>query len=785
MLSNYLKISYRSTLRNKLHSFINIFGLTIGLVSFIIIFIWIRDELKFDRFYSNVDHLYQLTITHQGGVYTNQDNVLDPNVPYALAPLISDNVPGINLYSRFYRLSNLTTCAFKHQEEERVVTFYEENVCLVDTGFLKMFSFPFLSGNPDNALNNPNNIVINKTIAEKYFGKSDPIGKTLNLNNTSDHIVSGVIDIPENTHFKINFLLPLDKDLKEDWNWRDPSYVLLHEKTDRDSFRSGIEKILHEFTPYPSEHLKVDILPIAKSHLSFGRMKYIYIFSVVAIFILVIAGINYINITMANAMVRYKEIGIRRIHGAIKPQLIKQILLEAFFLSIISLFISLIIIEILLPVLNTMLNKDLKAGYFDNPLILVYFLLLVLIYGFFAGIFPALFFSSAQTLSSIRSGNTSTFKKSRFKTISVLIQVMISILLISSTLIIFRQLKFIQNAPLGFSTDRVISLTMNRQIGMRLREYLSELKQYSSVQQVTAGQAHPYNEDYKTSGIEWSGKDPDFTPNVRYSVTLNGYIEAFDMEIVEGKSFSENFIFDMSNYVINESAVKYMSLEDPIGQKINFWGIEGNVIGVVKDFHHVPLNKEIMPHIFSIHPNHLGALKHIFIKIDNHNVQRTLSYIENTTKKFAPDFPVDIRFLDEGKQKLYASEKSMGQVITLFAFIAIFISCLGIFGLAKFNVEQRTKEIGIRKVNGATVREIVYLLNWDVSKIVILAMVIVTPVAYFIIRLWLQNFAYKIPIGIWTFVLTGMIVFVSALLSIINVTLKASLKNPVDSLKYE
>ena len=779
MFKNYLKISLRQIIRYKLHSFINIFGLVLGMTSFIIIFIWIRDELSYDRTFANKENLYQLTIRHPGGIS-------DPNVPYALAPILAENYPEINLYTRIYRLSNLTSCSFKYDRDSLdPVTFYEDNVHFVDSGFFEMFSFPFTSGNKDQVFKNPNAVVLNKEIASRYFGDDDPAGRNLIFNNHKSFTVSGVVEVPFNTHLKIGVILPLDQDLKDDWNWRDPTYVLLNPQVNAAQFEEKITEVLKNHAPYPMDNMKIELLPISRSNVHFGKMKYIYIFSFIGIFILVIACINYVNMTNAHALIRIKEIGIRKIAGARQGQIIFQLLFESILLCLISLFISVMLIEAILPFFNSSFGKHLKIGYLENPELLLYLFLIALLFGLLAGLIPSLFMGRKSILPVSRSVPGFNGSPKGVGPVSVIIQITISILLISATAMIFKQLRFMQKAPLGFNMDYVVQLPINQEIGNRFNFYRNELLSSPRISHVTAGQALPYNEDYKTSGVNWQGKSPDFSPNVRYSITFNDYIETFDMEIVEGRSFSQDFRTDMSNFVINESAVQYMNLKEPIGERIEFWGIEGEIIGIIKDFHHVSLHREIMPQIFAIHPKNFGTLKYIFIKIDAEDVGGTLTFIENVTKKFAPDFPVDLSFVDEGVENLYRSEQQMGQIISYFSMLAIFISCLGIFGLTKFNVEKRNKEIGIRKVNGASIRSIILLLNMDLSRVVLIAFVMAVPISYVLVSAWLQNFAYKTNVPVWIFLVAGLLAFLSTLLSTGRVTYTAAKRNPLYSLRYE
>jgi len=779
MFKNYLKISLRQLFRYKLHSFINIFGLILGMTSFIIIFAWIRDELSYDRSFENTENLYRLTIRHP-------DGISDPNVPYALAPLLSENYPDIKLYTRIYHFSKITTCSFKYiRDSLNSVSFYEENVHYVDSGFFEMFSFPFVYGNVNHAFSIPNSIILNKKIAVKYFGEEDPIGRNLILNNNRRYTVTGVVDVPFNTHIKIGIILPLPGDLKDDWNWRDPSYVLLNNRDNLNLLEEKISGVLMSNAPYPVDNLQIELLPLAKSNLHFGKKKYIYIFSAVAVFILLIACINYINMTNAHTLIRIKEVGLRKIAGAGQGQIAVQFLFESVTLCLISMTISIMLTEAILPYFNSSFDKHLSIGYLKNPIILVYLFFIALVYGLLAGLLPALYMGNKKPLSGLRSSTPAIQKISGSGSVSVILQIAISILLISGTVMIYKQLRFIRNAPLGFNTDYIVQIPINQQIGNKLVEYRNEMLSNPRISHVTAGQAVPYNEDYKTGGVEWSGKSPDFFPNIRYSITLNDYIETFDMEMIAGRSFSEDFATDMSNFVINESAVEYMNLKDPIGEQITFWGIEGEIIGIVKDFHHVSFHREIMPQIMTIHPNNLRGLKHIFIKINDENVPETVAYIEKITKKFAPDFPVDLSFLDQGINDLYQSDRQLGKIITFFSILAIFISCLGIFGLTKFKVEQRKKEIGIRKVNGASIKSIIFLLNTDLTKVVLVAFIFATPVSYYLARLWLENFAYKTTISIWIFLIAGLAALVSTFLSIWNVTYMAARSNPVRSLRYE
>ncbi len=779
MIKNYIITAFRNLEHNKLYSIISILSLTIGFVCFILIYLWVRDELSYDRFHENRDELYQLTILHETGD-------LDPNVPYFLPFAMAEKFPEIINYTRIFNLGKITNCHFRYQEEQRdPIMFYEKNVIMVDTGFFSIFSFPFIYGDLKTALSELNAVVLNKPTAEKYFGDENPTGKTIILNNQLGLTVTGVIDIPDNSHIRPDFIMPLRSDLSNDYNWRDPSYILLDKTVSQNVFREKIAGVLHDLYPNPLPgKLVLGIMPVTESHLSFGQLKYVYIFSAIAIFILLIACINYIILSTGRSSRRAREMGLRKVVGGTRIQLIFQFLTESVMLSFISLFLALIMVELILPGFNTFVGKNLQIGYLNHPQILLGFCLIPILTGIFSGIYPALSFTGKNPFVTLQAAVLVRTKRSPFRIASVITQFTISMFLLVCTTMVLKQLKFCQKQPLGFNTRHILQISLNTSLGMRFETYRDALLQNPNIVRVTAGQAVPFNEDIKT-GVEWEGKDPALVPIVRYSITLPDYIETFEMEITEGRSFSNDYALDISNFVVNEKAVQYMNMENPLGKKLRFWGREGEIIGVVKDFHHVSLHREILPHIFTIHPANYQALNYIFIKINPSGIQETIRYIETTTRKFAPDSPFSYSFIDEGIGKLYETERKLGKIITWFSLLSILISCLGIFGLTVFMSEQRTKEIGIRKVNGAVFSNLILLLNRDLIKWILLSFVIAFPLAYYTMHKWLQNFAYRTSISSWIFLLTGLSVFLIAIITASSVIIRAAGRNPAESLRYE
>jgi putative ABC transport system permease protein len=780
MIKNYFKIAYRNISRNKTFTLINILGLAVGMACFILITLWIQDELSYDKFHTNKDDLYLLTIIHP-------DNITDPNVPYALAPRLAEEVPEIAHFTRIYSLGSIRTCTFRYQPSQGMpVMYYETKVDLVDPSFFTMFSFPFEYGNAETAFRDPHSLVITNRIAAKYFGRDNPMGKTLTLNNQEDMVVSGVINIPSNSHLQMDFVVPLPERLDSDWNWRDPSYVLLEGNASLPDVREKIEGALSRYSPYPfADSLKVDILPLTRVHLSFGRRIYVYIFSVIAVFILLIACVNYMNLATASSANRVREVGMRKVMGAKRQELIQQFLGESVLMSAVGFVLSLFLVRIGLPLINSLTAKQLDFSLLYRHSMYLYLLGLILIVGLVSGFYPAFFLSSNRPVEALKTSSPFKAKRSSFRVVTVVGQFAVSVLLIACTAVVFQQLNFIQRMPLGFSLDHVVKVPINPVLLNRFQSYKNDLLQNANILNVTAGQAVPYDEDYKTSGVEWEGKDPEMSPNIRYSIVQSDYMETFGLEVVDGRSFQSGSVADIRNYVINKKASEYMGMEDPVGQKLVFWGTTGTIIGVIQNCHHVSLHREIMPHIYTINSRLYNALKYVFIKISSANVPDTLKYIKETSMSYAPNFPYEYHFVDQGVQALYQSEHRLGRIFSAFAFLAIFISCLGIFGLASFTAEKKTKEIGIRKVLGAPVSHIVVLLSKEFSRWILLANLIAWPIGWYVMSKWLQNFAYRTGLNPLLFIFAGFLSLMVAALPVGYQAVKAAVADPVDSLRYE
>jgi putative ABC transport system permease protein len=780
MLKNYITTVFRIFFRNKVYSYINIIGLSIAMACVIFILMWIRDELSYDTFHINKDRLYLINIKEAN----NPGGHGNDNAPYALAPILAYECPEIENYTRLFKFDVYGSNSVKTQRYDGdQVMFYEDNVCLVDTGFFSMFSFPFVHGNPHNALPNQNSIVINDKIAEKYFGDENPIGKTLNYNNQLNFVVSGVIHVPPNSHLQYDFIGRMFNDMRTNWNWRDPSYILIKKGASAAELQKKIADALDRHSSYKS--LIVDILPMGKVHLYFGQKIYIYIFAVIAALILLIACINYMNLSTSIMLSRTKEVGMRKVIGANRWHLIKQFLFESITMSFVAVIIAGFLVWSLLPYFNNFFQKQVILFSSNSLFLFSLFSAMAFLVGIISGIYPALVLSSSKAISTLKVMLFFKSDRSPFRITSVVGQFAISIILIACTSVIYKQMQFIKNRALGMDTDYIIKVPINNTLQQNFSTYKSALLRNPNILHVTAGQADPYNEGAKTQNISWDGKNPNITASFHYSITEFDFIETFNMKLKKGRSFSQQFTTDRTQYIINEKAAAYMGMENPVGENLKLFNRDGKIIGVIQDYHHQSLREEILPTVILINQDFYSFLKYIYIKIKSDNIPSSLQYIQETTKLSAPDFPFEYSFLDSEIDNLYNNEQRLGRIFSYFSLLAILIALLGLFGLATFTVQHRIKEIGVRKILGSSVTSIVALIVKGYTKWILFANLIAWPIAYFVINKWLQNFAYRIDLTIWPFLLAGSVAFLIALLTISWQAIRAATANPVKALRYE
>ncbi len=794
MIKNYFKIAFRNLWKNKVFSFINIMGLTVGMTACFLIFLYVKFELSYDSFHTKADHIYRLV----SDIKTPTEVLHASGPAWAVAPNAKDEFPEIESFVRIATDDNVLI-------KKGNIKFEETNAAWADSAFFKVFDFKLLKGNPNTALKEPFSVVFTETAAKKYFGNSDPIGQTLLI--TGDKLpakVTGIMkDIPENSQIKADVVLSMttitqkfNQKLDSQWgNYGARAYLLLKPGTNakllEKKFPAFLERRdgeeMKKIQMYPTlflEPLKDVYLYSTRDDSKTGHITNVYIFSVIAIFILLIACFNFINLTTARSAERAKEVGIRKVVGAGKRQLAAQFIGESVVLCLIAFILTFFLSWLLLPLFNQLAGKTISSGIFAhiNYLVLLFFASIGI--GLLAGIYPALVLSSFKPVVVLK-GRFATGTRGIFLRKGLVIaQFTISIALIIATIVVYRQMNFMRNQDLGFSKDQMMVIDTNGDPAKNAFE--QAVKELPSVKSTAMSGSVPGGGNPGAySEIENRKGDMQIANLDLYFVDFN-YIGQYKIKMAAGRGFSKDFATDTTQaMVLNEAAVKmfgYTSPEQAIGKRFKQWGREGRIIGVMKDFHYRSLEEEIKPLSMRIEPNNCNLIS---IKVAASNLPKTIAAVENKWKTLIPDRPFSYYFLDEFFNRQYRSEQRFGNLFLNFAILAIFISCLGLLGLASYSTIQRTKEIGIRKVLGASVSGIASLLSKDFIKLVLIAFVVASPIAWIGMHKWLRGFAYRIDIGWWVFILAGVLAILVALLTVSFQAIKAAIVNPVKSLRSE
>jgi putative ABC transport system permease protein len=792
MIKNYMKIAFRNLIKHKAFSLINISGLAIGMACCLLIIIFVQDELSYDKFNARADRIYRMTSEeNRRGVIANYPLVFS-GVPCALQ---NDYSEVLNFVRFDPRLNVLINSGDKK--------FYEERLFYADASVFEVFTFPLVKGDPDTALKEPYSIVLTEKMAEKYFGSGDPMSQTLMIDNEHDYKITGILKkIPRNSHIKFDFLASMATLEAQDprygklWAWNCYSYLLLPEgfsyldleKKFPDFIRrhrgeKAVEAYTFSLQPLTSIHLH--------SHLAYeieanGDIRYVYIFSAIAFFILLIACINFMNLSTARSANRAKEVGVRKVLGADRIRLTKQFLGESLFLSLTALPVAAALVELFLPAFNVMTGKELRIDYFGNSVVFIGLIGILLFVGIVSGSYPAFFLSTFRPSEVLKGKLRAGTGSSLFRKVLVVVQFTISIILIAGTIIIYTQLDFIRNKKLGFDKEQVVVMPVSRSgIGQNFEAFKRELLQNPGIESVCGSTSLPSLLPTRSVFIPEGVEEGERLP-LRNVLVDYDFIKTFGMEIIEGRDFSRDFATDMKEaFIINETARKEFGWDSAVGKRlIDLDGPKGHVVGVVKDFHFRSKHQKIEPLILSLLPSS-RYVYFVSVKIKSSNLRDTLNFLKDRWQAFSPGWPFDYFFLDDNFDRLYKSEDRLRQVFLTFTFLAIFIACLGLFGLAAFSAEQRTKEIGIRKVLGATVSNILILISREFTKWILVANLIAWPIAYFAMHRWLQNFAYRVSIGWWVFIAAALLALGVALFTVGFQAVKAALANPSDALRYE
>ena len=792
MLKNYLITTLRKIKRHKAFSFINISGLTLGMACCILILLWIQDEVSYDRFFNNSDELYRLVVVEQ---QQNRLDMIDIKTPWLAAETLKESIPEIRDAARFHFLRNRI---LRHED----CLFNENSFGFADPSFFNLFSFEFIKGNPRNALKDLNSIVLTEEMAEKYFGSEDPVGKTMTLDNKTDLNVSGVIkNIPHNTHFESSYYsfdclvpIPLYKNYAsgfENWEeFRFIAYILLEKGIDYRKVNEKMALVFDEHTKSASD-IQLFLQPIKSIRLvdingEPTGMRNITMFSLLAGLVLLIACFNFTNLTTARALSRAKEIGIRKVVGAKKGNLIRQLLGESLCFSLFALILAVLSVYLLLPMFNKISGKSVSFSLFSHPSQLCGLILITFFTGLIAGAYPAFFLSSFRPQFALKANFRAGSKKAIMKRSLVIIQFAVSIFLLISATISSRQFNFFLKTDIGFEKKDMCILGIHNMDKQRYEAFRNEIRNNPSIQSVTASGMLPgAGSFFATQEIHWEGSDPKQKTLFHGHYVSDDFFKTYGIKILKGDVFSKLKSSGFSDsIVISNSAAHVIGFENPLGKRVAFDDKNWTIVGVVNDIHIFSLKYKLPPVLFVYKPENS---RYIGIKLNSETepTPTTLVYIENKWKEHYPHLPFEYFFLEDVLNKSYDSVKRNSEIFRYFSFLAIFISCLGLFGLVAHSAEQRTKEIGIRKVLGAPMRSLITIMIKEFLVMVAAANVIAWPIAFYVMNKWLENFAYRASIGIYLFLLPSMAALMIALFTVSFQCIKAATANPVDSLRYE
>jgi len=802
MIKNYLKIAFRNIRRHKVYSFINIAGLSIGISCSILLILYVQHEMSFDSFHIKADRIYRVIRKQPGLKFGGKE--FAAQTPGPLAQTLMQEYPEVIQATKLglYYTELLIT----HKNR----SFYETGIS-ADENFCEVFSFQLLKGNPKTVLAEPSTIVLTERLTEKYFGTEDPLGKTIKIEEEYDVKVTGIVkQIPKNSHLQFDYIMSLNSlKLTQGENnylvlWDAPNnfqtYIELHKDADHKELEKKLPAFARRYVGYLERNQKrqmesYHLQPLRNIRLDSNvndmisvnsHKSNIYIFSIIAFAILLIACINYMNLTTARASKRSKEIGIRKVVGALRKQLIKQFIFESFILTVAAFSLAVLIVIFILPLFNSLIDRNITINILNNSNIILGSIALLLFTGISSGLYPSLVISSLQPTRILKGSYNPFSKKTRLKNSLVVIQFCISILLVVGTIVVIKQLNYIRNRELGFNREQILVLyvrdnTMLRKYPLVKNAFL----QNPSIIGVTKSNDLPITRG-STGEVFIEGRNAgpeyEFKPYIIY--VDHDFIDVFGIDLISGRNFSREFSNEsQDSVIINETAAKMLGWKEPIGKLCGTWPAEnGKVIGVVKDFHFHSLYNRIEPLILTYTPQ-MG--RYISVKINSANYKMTIDFIKKTFKTFGSNRPLEYIFLDDVFNNMYKAEQKIGAAFNYFSGLALFIACLGLFGLISYTTEVRTKEIGIRKVLGASASRIIFLMSRECTWNILIANVIALPVAYYAASQWLENFAYRISIDIWVFLFPIAISFIVSFFTISFQSIKAATSNPVDSLRYE
>jgi len=781
MFLTNLKIAYRNLLRNKAFGLINISGLAIGMACTILLLLWVNHELSYDQFHDDTEDIFQVTNVY---THTGKEHAL-VNISGRLIDKLKENYPEIEYATNFNPWGEKTMVEYKGRKQ------YIE-IKSADPDLFRMFNFPILKGNPETCLNDLNSMVISEKASKQIFGDENPIGKVITVDNRQPLTITAVCkNIPDNSTLQFDYLIPfelLKKQIPVLKNWETNYFSGFAKIKSKSNVENLNERLKPFYTKYVSPEIErfVRLSPISKVHLydingNPTQIEQVRMFFMIALFILIIACFNFMNLSTARAVKRSKEIGLKKTIGATYPQLIRQFLGESLLLTFISINFALILVRLFLPEFNNLMDRNLSVDYSSIEFWLIT-IGVTLSTGIVAGAYPAFYLSSFNPIKVLKGANKAGKGGDRFRKVLVVFQFILASSLLIATLTIVLQMNFLVNMDMGLSKDRVITIRVNKQMQERIETIKSEINANPYVESSSYGSHIPYYVFSNGHWNNWEGKDPKYNPTITYSNVDADFIKTFDVKLAAGRFFNgDNPAADSSTTVINEKFARIISKESVIDKTIENGGKSWRIIGVVEDYHCTPLERKIAPFMLRLtnKPNFM------FVRYQEGSTLKVSQHIQAVCDKYNPDYPLVFHHMSDNYNSLFEKKQSTISILSYASILAIFISCLGLFGLASFMAEERTKEIGVRKVLGASVGELIYIFSKEFSKWIVIASIISWPITYYALDGWFAKFAYRIDFPYWIFVLVTVTIFFIAIFTVAYQSWKSATRNPVVSLKCE
>ncbi|MDX9728034.1 MAG: ABC transporter permease [Bacteroidales bacterium] len=790
MIRNYFRVAIRSIARHKVFTFLNIAGLAIGMSASLLILLWIQDELSYDKFNTKAENIYRV---EEDQFYSGERYHVTVT-PHPSGPVWKEKIPEIVEQTR---LNMLPRILFRYEDK----VFFESSIAASDSGLFNMFTLPLLRGDPATALSAPYSIVLSEKLAEKYFGDTNPLGKTVTLENKYQFMVTGVMkEIPDNSIFTFEGVIPYSflreiGAVSDSWgNNSIRTFVELAKGSDIESVNKKLTDVVLEY--HPTTTTKFSVFPFLDIHLhsqfgfkeTKGPVTVIYIFSLIALFVLLIACINFINLSTAKASSRSREIGVRKVVGADRKTIIVQFMAESLILVALSMILALILVGLSLQLFNNVSGKEFALTDLLHGKFVISFIIIGILAGFLSGLYPAFYLSSVKPVLTLKGEGLTGKGNGSIRKVLVVVQFSLSVIIAVAAVFMFMQLRYLQSKDLGFDKENLIAIPMSEEMKGKYYSLKSELIKETLIQGVTASSSNPVMMGSNSGGADWDGRDPD----KRVLIGTNGvdydYLETMKMELVSGRDFSRDYPSDFArdttgNFLINEEVVKLMDIGDPVGKNFRFMGLKGTIAGVLKNFHFKGADQEIEPMAFALgDPRFLNV---ILVRLTPGKTKESLASVEKTWNEIIPEFPLQYTFIDQDYENLFRTEMRLADLLKYFTVLALIIASLGLYGLSSYSTERRTNEIGIRKVMGADSLTVIRTMAREYLVLVLVSLLIALPAGWVIVHKLLQQFAYRIDIKIIVFAVIGAVTILIAALTVGYQAYKASCINPAEALKIE